>query len=99
MCGCFILLLGSFAPRLALFLMAIFNWDAITKPFDGAWVWPVLGFFLIPFTTLVYVLLYAWHGSVNGFYWFFVILAFFADLGAYGGSYRRRSDFSRGGAY
>jgi hypothetical protein len=96
MCGCFILLLGSVAPRLALFLMAIFNWSAITKPFHGEWIWPVLGFFLIPFTTLVYVLIYNWQGSVHGFSWFFVILAFFFDLGSYFGGYNRRSDFNRG---
>jgi hypothetical protein len=96
MCGCFILLLGSVAPRLALFLMAIFNWSAITKPFNGEWIWPVLGFFLIPFTTLVYVLIYNWQGSVHGFSWFFVILAFFFDLGSYFGGYNRRGDFNRG---
>lgn len=95
MCGCFILLLGSFAPRLALFLMAVFNWEAVSRPFEGSWIWPVAGFFLIPFTTLVYVLIYDWQGGVSGFYWFFVALAFLADLGSYFGGYNRRSDLRR----
>ena len=78
MCGCFVLLLGAFAPRLALALMALFN-DEITKAFDGSWVIPLIGCFLLPYTTLVYVLISWWTaGGVSGFEWFFVALAFFA---------------------
>ena len=56
MCGCFVLMLGAFAPRLALALMALFN-NEITKAFDGSWVIPLIGWFLVPYTTLAYVLL------------------------------------------
>ena len=94
MCGCFVLLLGAFAPRLALVLMALFN-DEITKAFDGSWVIPLVGWFLLPYTTLVYVLISWSQGEVTGFMWFFVILGFFADLGSYGGGYARRSDLPR----
>jgi hypothetical protein len=94
MCGCFVLLLGAFAPRLALFLMAIFN-DEITKAFDGSWVIPLIGWFLLPYTTLTYVLVSWWQGGVDGFMWFFVVLAFFADLGSYLGGYNRRSDYQQ----
>jgi hypothetical protein len=89
MCGCFVLLLGSFAPRLALALMALFN-DDITKAFDGSWITPLIGWFVLPFTTLVYVLVHTWQGDVTGFYWAFVALAFFLDLGSYSGGYRKR---------
>jgi hypothetical protein len=94
MCGCFVLLLGAFAPRLALFLMAIFN-DEITKAFDGSWVIPLVGWFLLPYTTLTYVLIAWWQGGVTGFLWFFVVLAFLADLGSYGGGYQRRADYEQ----
>ncbi len=94
MCGCFVLMLGAFAPRLALFLMAIFN-DEITKAFDGSWVIPLIGWFLLPYTTLTYVLLSWWQGGVTGFLWFFVVLAFLADLASYGGGYQRRSDYAQ----
>lgn len=89
MCGCFVLLLGAFAPRLALALMALFN-DEITKAFDGSWVIPLIGWFLLPFTTLAYVVISWWQGGVSGFMWAFVALAFFMDLGSYGGGYRQR---------
>lgn len=91
MCGCFVLLLGAFAPRLALALMALFN-DEITKAFDGSWVIPLIGWFLLPYTTLAYVLLAWWTGDVAGFDWFLVAFAFVLDIGSYTGGYARRGD-------
>lgn len=91
MCGCFVLLLGAFAPRLALVLMALFN-NEITKAFDGSWLVPLIGWLILPYTTLVYVLISWWQGGVEGFYWFFVILAFLVDLSSYFGSYSRRTE-------
>jgi hypothetical protein len=94
MCGCFVLLLGAFAPRLTLALMALFN-DEITKAFDGSWVIPLIGWFLVPYTTLTYVLFSWWTGDVSGFDWILVGFAFFLDLGSYFGGYNRRSDYNR----
>jgi hypothetical protein len=90
-CGCFVLLLGAFAPRLALVLMALFN-DEITRAFDGNWVVPFIGWLFLPYTTLVYVLVHWWQGDVTGFFWFFVVLAFLSDLSSYFGSYARRTE-------
>ena len=82
-------------PRVALALMALFN-DEITKAFDGSWVIPLIGFFLLPYTTLTYVLISWWtDGGVTGFEWFFVAFAFFIDLGSYFGGYNRRTDYQR----
>ena len=91
MCGCFVLGLGAFAPRLALVLMALFN-DWISRAFDGDWVIPLIGWLFLPYTTLVYVLVYYWQGEVAGFTWFFVGLAFLIDLSSYFGSYSRRGE-------
>ncbi|MGV1004288.1 MAG: hypothetical protein ACOYEV_05865 [Candidatus Nanopelagicales bacterium] len=82
-------------PRLTLFLIALFNRPIISNAFDGSWITPIIGFFLLPYTTLVYVLIDNWKGSVDGFYWFFVVLAFLTDLGSYGGTYNRRGDLVR----
>jgi hypothetical protein len=91
MCGCFVLLLGSVAPRLTLALMALFN-DEITKAFDGSWVIPLIGWFLVPYTTLVYVLMSWWTNGVSGFDWVLVAFAFFIDIASYTGGYARRSE-------
>lgn len=52
---------------------------------------PLLGFFLLPWTTLAYAVMWSVgaHG-VSGFDWFIVILAFVVDLGAYAGRDRAR---------
>jgi hypothetical protein len=44
----------------------------------------VLGFFLLPWTTLAYTVMWntGTHG-VNGFEWFIVILAFLFDVGSW----------------
>lgn len=93
MCGCFVVLLGAFAPRLALALMALFN-NEITKAFDGSWLIPFVGWLLLPYTTLTYVLLSWWQGGVDGFLWALVALAFAVDLSSYFGGYSRRQEIS-----
>ncbi len=82
MCGCFVVGLGAFFPRIALALIWIFS-TAVQRAFDGGWVLPLLGLLLLPYTTLTYVLINWWWGPVRGFEWFFVALAFFVDLGSY----------------
>ncbi len=52
---------------------------------------PLLGFFLLPWTTLAYAVM--WSASsdrVSGFEWFIVILAFVIDLGSYANRDRAR---------
>ena len=81
--GCFAILLALISPRLALFFVLIFS-DLIGDAFDS-WIVPVLGFFLLPWTTLGYVLMWgAGTNGVVGFEWFIVILAYLADLSGYG---------------
>jgi hypothetical protein len=83
--GCFAALLALISPRLALFFVWIFS-DLLSDSFDS-WVVPLLGFFLLPWTTLAYALMWgAGTGEVSGFEWFIVILAFFADLASYASS-------------
>lgn len=79
--GCLVPLLALISPRLALFALLLFS-DLIGDAFD-TWIVPVLGFFLLPWTTLAYVVMYwATDGSL-GFEWFIVVLAFVIDLGSY----------------
>ena len=79
--GCFMALFALISPRLALFFILVFS-DWVGQAFDG-WVLPVLGFFLLPWTTLAYIVMWQITPGVNGFEWFIVILAFFVDLASY----------------
>jgi hypothetical protein len=88
--GCFLALLALISPRLVLILLAIFS-DVLSRAFDS-WVIPLLGFFLLPWTTLTYAAFWDWGSGrhVTGFEWFFVALAFVIDLGSYGQGRRAR---------
>ena len=93
MFACLVVLLAVLSPRLALVVVWIFSdWlgDAFTS-----WVVPLLGFFLLPWTTLAYAGMWvAGSNEVYGFEWFIVGLAFVVDLGSWvgGGKGRRRGD-------
>jgi hypothetical protein len=88
---CLVAVLALISPRLALIVVWLFsNW--LDRAFDG-WLLPVLGFLLLPWTTLAYAAMYAYGTSkVDGFEWALVALAFVLDLGALGGSRRWRDD-------
>jgi hypothetical protein len=88
--GCLILLIGLLSARLAIIVLALFT-DDLSRAFDS-WFLPFLGFFLLPWTTLVYTLLWTTSRHVDGVEWAFVALAFLLDIGVLGGGgrYRRR---------
>jgi hypothetical protein len=64
--------------------------DVLGRAFDS-WLLPLLGFFLLPWTTLAYAVVWdTGTHAVTGLEWFFVVLAFLVDLGSYGGTARGR---------
>jgi hypothetical protein len=75
---------------LALFALWLFS-NLLSRSFD-AWLLPLLGFFLLPWTTLAYAMLWASSDGVVGVEWFFVGFAFLVDVGAIGGGSRRRRE-------
>jgi hypothetical protein len=90
---CLVALLALISPRLALFFIFLFS-NMLDRAFDS-WLLPLLGFFLLPWTTLAYTVMWdTGTNTVNGFEWFIVALAFLADLASYAGgrSYRYARD-------
>ena len=89
--GCLLALLALISPRLVLVLLWIFS-DVLSRAFDS-WVIPLLGFFVLPWTTLTYAAFWDWGPGhhVTGIEFLFVILAFLVDLGSYRGGERYRS--------
>jgi hypothetical protein len=87
--GCFIPLLAIISPRLALFAIWLFS-NMLDRAYDD-WIVPLIGFFLLPWTTLAYAVMWSIDpNGVDGFDWFIVILAFLADLASYASSDRQR---------
>jgi hypothetical protein len=86
--GCFVLLFALISPRLALIATWLFS-GVLERAYD-AWLVPVIGFFLLPWTTLAWAWMYNSGRTVEGLEWFLVGLAVIADLSSLGGSTRGR---------
>ena len=84
MCGCIFALLSLLSPRLAFIFLWIFT-DLVTRAFD-TWIFPLIGLIFLPFTSVIYVLVYNPVSGVSMWGWVFVAIAFLFDLGSYAGS-------------
>ena len=81
--GCLVALLALISPRLALVAVWLAT-DILSRAFDGVLL-PLLGFFLLPWTTLAYALMWDYGtNEVSGFEIAIVVVAFLADLAAFG---------------
>ena len=90
---CLAALLALISPRLALVAVWLFS-NILSRAFDS-WLLPLIGFFVLPWTTLAYAIMWDLGTlRVSGFEWFIVILAFVADIASYAGgrSYRSARD-------
>ena len=87
---CCVVALGALiGPRVAIAFWFLFDpvrWDVA---FRGFLLWPILGFFFVPWTTLVYVWL-APFGLLGGLGLLWLVLALVIDLSSYGGGFRSR---------
>jgi hypothetical protein len=86
---CIAAVFAFISPRLAIIVVALFS-DILSRAFDS-WFLPLIGFFILPWTTLAYAIMWdVGTHRVFGFEWFVVVLAFLADLGSYAGGKRAR---------
>jgi hypothetical protein len=98
-CGCLFALGASVAPRLALLFTWLFT-PLVTRAFHGIFIWPFLGLLFLPFTTLMYVLVWSPVYGLSGWGWFFVIVGFVLDVSSYSGSaYGNRGRLPGGSRY
>lgn len=75
--------LALFFPRLAIILVWLFS-DYLGRAYETV-LWPLLGFFFLPLTTLAYAWAVNTNGTVNGIYLVVVVVAVLIDLGLLGG--------------
>ena len=92
--GCLLVLMMAVSPRLVIFLF----WLARPLQFDAAFggpILPLLGIIFLPFTTLMYVVLYTPGVGLNGWDWVWVGFALAADL-AHSASVAAKSGYMPG---
>jgi hypothetical protein len=85
-------LFGLLTPRFIMALLWLFS-DYLSRAYDG-WLLPLLGFFLLPTTTLCYAIAQNSMDGVRGLGLVLVILGLLFDLGIIGSS-RGRGVFKK----
>jgi hypothetical protein len=89
--GCLLALFAWISPRFVLALLYLFT-SRLTVAFTSGWE-GLIGFFLVPYTTLFYALVYRPGVGVKGFGWVIVALGVLLDLSSL--SAGRRSQAQR----
>ena len=74
-------LLGLITPRLIMVVLWLFT-SYLSRAYDG-WLIPLLGFFLLPTTTLAYAIAQNSMDGVRGWGLVLVVVAVFVDLGTF----------------
>jgi hypothetical protein len=77
-------LLGLITPRLIMVLLWLFT-DYLSRAYEGSWLLPLLGFFVLPTTTLSYAIAENSMHGLRGLGLVLVIAGLLVDLGILGG--------------
>lgn len=87
--GCLLVLIALLVPRVVLFFMWLLT-DWFVLAYETI-LWPLLGFFLMPYATLAYLMAMLHNGyRLSGGWLIIFVLAVLVDLGHWGGASRRR---------
>ena len=80
--GCMMGLAIALAPRLVLILAWLFGsrWDAV---WGGSFLWPLLGIIFLPYTTVMYLLVWSPTG-ISGFDWMWIGFGVLLDIVKWG---------------
>ncbi len=81
-CGCLLATTAAFAPRLVLIIMWIVG-SRIDAAFNN-WIVPLLGIIFLPYTTIMYVLVYSPVTGVIGWDWVWIGLGVVLDIMKWG---------------
>ena len=86
---CVLALLALVGPRVVLALLWIFT-NYLNRAFD-TFLWPLLGFFFLPWTTIAYAIAQnELGGALNGIGILVLAVGFLFDIGVIGGGSRAR---------
>jgi hypothetical protein len=92
--GCLLALFAGMFPRFALLIFWVARPERMDATFDSV-IWPVLGVIFLPFTTLIYVLLWTPGTGVTGADWWWIGLAALLDLTHWGATAGQRDNVPR----
>ncbi len=71
---------AGFFPRLGTLFIWLARPNLFSAAFGGSWVLPILGIIFLPFTTLMYVILWSPGIGLTSWDWFWVVMAVVIDV-------------------
>jgi len=84
---CFFTALLFFGPRLGFLVYWLLPAGQLKVNLTfNTWIWPLIGLIFVPWTTLMYVIIY----PIAGFDWVWLGLGVLADVAGYAGGVRNR---------
>ena len=78
--GCLFAIFAGCFPRVSTLLVWLARPDLFAAAFGGSWLWPVLGVLVLPYTTLMWALVWASGQSIAGVEWLWLVLALVLDV-------------------
>lgn len=88
---CLLTTLVLLGPRFAVALWWLFD-PARFNLVYGTFIWPLLGLIFLPFTTLMWTLVWQPVAGISGFNWIWIAIAVVLDIASYtGGGYGNRN--------
>lgn len=81
---CLFAILAGLFPRIADLLIWLARPTQFMAPFNGMYLWPILGIIFLPFTTLMYVFMWTPGVGLNGWDWLWLGLAVVLDISHFG---------------
>jgi cytochrome b561 len=91
---CCLVILALLFPRFVLIVMALAG--HLSTAYE-TYIWPLLGFFIMPYTTCAYAIAMNEAGGVKGWGLVIVIVAVLLDIGGHGGAANSRRRYQRVG--
>lgn len=88
--GCLLAMAAGFAPRLVLIIMWIVG-PRVSAAFSSV-IWPLLGLIFLPYTTIMYVLVYSPVTGVQGWDWVWIALGVWLDFMKWSRIYENRQN-------
>jgi hypothetical protein len=77
---CLFALVAGMFPRIGTFIFWLARPNMFSAAFNGSWLWPLLGIIFLPFTTLMYVILWTPAVGLSGWDVLWLVMAVFLDV-------------------
>jgi hypothetical protein len=77
---CLFALVAGMFPRIGTVIFWLARPTMFSAAFNGSWLWPILGIIFLPFTTLMYVILWSPGVGLSGWDIVWIVMAVFLDI-------------------